>query len=162
LVDPQPELAFLSCIQSDIFGHVRVKLDIYYTCINGGLVRSASGSAMFSTLEDGKIVEGLAGVPNEGPVLLVGYHMLMGLQLSSLVERFLIEKNIMVRGLAHPTLFLRTFESSSSNFFLVIGLKCLMHYLSQEAIFSNCFQQNHTCFFILVVHVRLCITSCVN
>ncbi|XP_062143475.1 anaphase-promoting complex subunit 7-like isoform X2 [Alnus glutinosa] len=30
------------------------------------LVRSATGSAMFSTLEDGKIVEGLAGVPNEG------------------------------------------------------------------------------------------------
>jgi hypothetical protein len=51
---------------------VRLKLDIY-TCINGGLVRSASGSAMFSTLEDGKIVEGLAGVPNEVPVLLVGY-----------------------------------------------------------------------------------------
>ncbi len=74
---------------------MRLKLDIYYTCINGGLVRSASGSAMFSTLEDGKIVEGLAGVPNEGPVLLVGYHMLMGLELSSLVERFLSEKNIM-------------------------------------------------------------------
>ncbi|XP_062143471.1 phytyl ester synthase 1, chloroplastic isoform X1 [Alnus glutinosa] len=82
-----------------------------------GFVRSASGSAMFSTLEDGKIVEGLAGVPNEGPVLLVGYHMLMGLELSSLVERFLIEKNIMVRGLAHPSLFLRTFESASSEFF---------------------------------------------
>lgn len=71
---------------------------------------------MFSTLEDGKIVEGLAGVPNEGPVLLVGYHMLMGLELSPLVERFLTEKNIMVRGLAHPALFLRKFESSSSEF----------------------------------------------
>jgi hypothetical protein len=68
---------------------VRLKLDIYYTCINGGLVRSASGSAMFSTLEDGKIVEGLAGVPNEGPVLLVGYPILMGLELYSLVKRFL-------------------------------------------------------------------------
>jgi hypothetical protein len=28
-------------------------------------------------------------------LLLVGYHMLMGLELSSLVERFLSEKNIM-------------------------------------------------------------------
>jgi len=41
---------------------------------------------MFSTLEDGKIVEGLAGVPNEGPVLLVGYPILMGLELYSLVK----------------------------------------------------------------------------
>lgn len=71
---------------------------------------------MYSTLEDGKIVKGLAGVPNDGPVILVGYHMLMGLELSSLVERFLNEKNIMVRGLAHPTLFSRVFESSSPEF----------------------------------------------
>lgn len=73
---------------------------------------------MFSTLGDGKIVKGLAGVPTEGPVLFVGYHMLMGLELFPLVERFLSEKNIMVRGLAHPNLFLRTFESSSSEFFV--------------------------------------------
>ncbi|KAF5453907.1 hypothetical protein F2P56_023619 [Juglans regia] len=80
------------------------------------LLRFASGSIMFSTLEDGKIVKGLAGVPSDGPVLLVGYHMLMGLELSPLVERFLIEKNIMVRGLAHPNLFARKFESSSPEF----------------------------------------------
>uniref|UniRef100_A0A2N9IQH0 Acyltransferase n=1 Tax=Fagus sylvatica TaxID=28930 RepID=A0A2N9IQH0_FAGSY len=73
---------------------------------------------MFSTLEDGKIVKGLAGVPNEGPVLIVGYHMLMGLELTPLGEAFLREKNIMVRGLAHPTLFSKTPESSSSEFSL--------------------------------------------
>ncbi|KAK7849953.1 acyltransferase-like protein [Quercus suber] len=82
------------------------------------LLRLASGSILFSTLEDGKIVKGLAGVPNEGPVILVGYHMLMGVELSSLAEGFLREKNIMVRGLAHPTLFSRTAESSSSDFSL--------------------------------------------
>ncbi|XWS58289.1 hypothetical protein CRYUN_Cryun08bG0021100 [Craigia yunnanensis] len=54
-----------------------------------GLIRFASCSALFSTMEDGKIVEGLAGVPDEGPVLLVGYHMLMGLELSCLIEAFL-------------------------------------------------------------------------
>ncbi|XP_074311491.1 phytyl ester synthase 1, chloroplastic-like [Silene latifolia] len=58
----------------------------------------------FSTLEDGKIVRGLTGVPNEGPVLLVGYHMLMGLELCGLHEVFLREKKIMLRGLAHPQL----------------------------------------------------------
>ncbi|KAM4108575.1 hypothetical protein ACB094_03G054400 [Castanea mollissima] len=83
-----------------------------------GLLRLASGSVLFSTLEDGKIVKGLAGVPNEGPVILVGYHMLMGVELSSLAEGFLREKNIMVRGLAHPVLFSRTAESSSSDFSL--------------------------------------------
>lgn len=60
---------------------------------------------MFSTTEDGKIVRGLGGVPDEGPVLLVGYHMLMGLELVPLVEEFLREKRIMIRGIAHPTLF---------------------------------------------------------
>ncbi|XP_035538942.1 acyltransferase-like protein At1g54570, chloroplastic [Juglans regia] len=91
--------------------------ELQYACDQVlGLLRFASGSIMFSTLEDGKIVKGLAGVPSDGPVLLVGYHMLMGLELSPLVERFLIEKNIMVRGLAHPNLFARKFESSSPEF----------------------------------------------
>jgi hypothetical protein len=57
---------------------------------------------MFSTLDDGKIVKGLHGVPNEGPVLFVGNHMLMGLEVCSLVLEFLRERNIMVRGVAHP------------------------------------------------------------
>ncbi|KAK8589382.1 hypothetical protein V6N13_088233 [Hibiscus sabdariffa] len=81
-----------------------------------GYMRFASGAAMFSTMEDGKIVQGLAGVPNEGPVLLVGYHMLMGLELSCLVEAFLREKKIMVRGIAHPELFWGKMQSSSNEF----------------------------------------------
>ena len=39
----------------------------------------------------------LAGVPSEGPTLLVGYHMF-------LLTSFLEEKNIIVRGMAHPVL----------------------------------------------------------
>ncbi|KAM0995035.1 hypothetical protein COP2_010730 [Malus domestica] len=69
------------------------------------LLSLATGSVMLSTLEDGKIVRGLAGVPNEGPVLLVGYHNLLGLELNSIVEEFLREKSIIVRGLAHPEIF---------------------------------------------------------
>ncbi|XP_065631416.1 phytyl ester synthase 1, chloroplastic [Quercus suber] len=88
-----------------------------------GLFRVATDPILFSTLEDGKIMKGLAGVPSEGPVLLVGYHMFMGLELPSLAEGFLREKNIMIRGLAHPLLFSRMFESSSSEFSIVDWVK---------------------------------------
>lgn len=60
---------------------------------------------MFSTLEDGRIVRGLAGVPDEGPVLLVGYHNLLGIELAPLILEFLREKGVIVRGIAHPQLF---------------------------------------------------------
>ncbi|XVF31217.1 hypothetical protein REPUB_Repub16aG0126600 [Reevesia pubescens] len=90
-----------------------------------GLIRFASGSAQFSTMEDGKIVEGLAGVPDEGPVLLVGYHMLMGLELSSLIDGFLREKKIMIRGVAHPELFWGKFHTSSNEFSLTDWMKVM-------------------------------------
>ncbi|XVE89817.1 hypothetical protein DITRI_Ditri20bG0024800 [Diplodiscus trichospermus] len=81
-----------------------------------GLIHFASCSAIFSTMDDGKIVEGLAGVPDVGPVLLVGNHMLMALELSCLIEAFLREKKIMVRGIAHPELFWEKLQSSSNEF----------------------------------------------
>lgn len=57
-------------------------------------------------------MKGLAGVPSEGPVLLVGYHNLMGLELYPLVEEFLRQKSIVVRGVAHPQLFVADSNSS--------------------------------------------------
>lgn len=56
-------------------------------------------------------MRGLSGVPNQGPVLLVGYHMLMGLELGPLYEAFLSEKKVGLHGLAHPTLFSEKIES---------------------------------------------------
>ncbi|KAF8018011.1 hypothetical protein BT93_H3034 [Corymbia citriodora subsp. variegata] len=88
-----------------------------------GLFRYASSSVLFSTLDDGQIVRGLSGVPSEGPVLLVGYHMLMGLDIYPLVEEFLREKNIVVRGLAHPMLFSSRMENLSSEFGLIDWMK---------------------------------------
>ncbi|KAM4108577.1 hypothetical protein ACB094_03G054500 [Castanea mollissima] len=88
-----------------------------------GLFHVATDPILFSTLEDGKIMKGLAGVPSEGPVLLVGNHMFFGLELPSLAEGFLREKNIMIRGLAHPMLFSRMFESSSSEFSITDWVK---------------------------------------
>lgn len=65
---------------------------------------------MLSTLDDGKIVKGLSGIPAEGPVLLVGYHMLLGMELAPMIPQFIIERNILVRGVAHPMLFFRLRE----------------------------------------------------
>ena len=47
---------------------------------------------MMSTLKNGKIVRSLSGIPDKGPVLFVGYHALMGIELSPLYEEFLREK----------------------------------------------------------------------
>ncbi|XP_002512271.2 phytyl ester synthase 1, chloroplastic isoform X1 [Ricinus communis] len=81
-----------------------------------GLLRFVTGAALFSTLDDGRIVRGLAGVPNKGPVILVGYHMLMGLELYSLYEEFLREKNIALRGLAHPIISNGRLEELTNEF----------------------------------------------
>ncbi|XP_002512877.2 phytyl ester synthase 2, chloroplastic isoform X1 [Ricinus communis] len=70
----------------------------------------ATSPVMLSTLEDGKIVRGLAGVPSEGPVLYVGYHMLLGFELTPMVTQFLLERNILLRGIAHPSMFRRLKE----------------------------------------------------
>lgn len=67
----------------------------------------ATSSVMLSTLEDGKVVKGLAGIPSDGPVLFVGYHMLMGRELAPMITRLLLERSILLRGLAHPLAFTR-------------------------------------------------------
>ncbi|KAK3412962.1 hypothetical protein EUGRSUZ_I01617 [Eucalyptus grandis] len=64
-----------------------------------------TGAVTLSTLEDGRIVRGLDGIPSEGPVLYVGYHMLLGLELSPIIRQFLNQRNILIRGIAHPLFF---------------------------------------------------------
>ncbi|CAK9175157.1 unnamed protein product [Ilex paraguariensis] len=105
-------------------------------------VELATGPVMLSTLENEKIVRGLAGIPSEGPVLFVGYHMLLGFELAPLVSRFWIERNILLRGIAHPMVFtklregrlpeLSTFDTfrtmgavpvSATNFYRLLSLK---------------------------------------
>ncbi|XWS40540.1 hypothetical protein CRYUN_Cryun17cG0004300 [Craigia yunnanensis] len=70
-------------------------------------VVTATGPVMLSTLEDGKVVRGLAGIPSEGPVLFVGYHMLLGIDIIPFVTQLMMERNILVRGIAHPAMFQR-------------------------------------------------------
>ncbi|KAL5219898.1 hypothetical protein ABZP36_024611 [Zizania latifolia] len=76
------------------------------------LFHLALSPVMLSTLKNGNIVRGLAGVPDQGPVLFVGYHALMGIELSPLYEEFLREKKTVIRGMAHPILFGGKHESS--------------------------------------------------
>ncbi|RAL38181.1 hypothetical protein DM860_000875 [Cuscuta australis] len=73
----------------------------------------AVNPVMVSTLGNGEIVEGLAGIPQEGPVLVVGYHMMLGTELVPLVSRFLLEKGIVLRGIGHPLMFSRQKEGGS-------------------------------------------------
>nr|DAD30462.1 TPA_asm: hypothetical protein HUJ06_009313 [Nelumbo nucifera] len=86
----------------------------------------AVSPVMLSTLENGKIVRGLAGIPCKGPVIIVGYHMLLGWELSSIISRMLMERNILVRGIAHPLLFGKAFEgilpdSSANDIYRIMG-----------------------------------------
>lgn len=91
-----------------------------------GMLRLGVSPVMLSTLADGEIVRGLTGVPDEGPVLLVGYHMLIGAEISTIAEEFLREKNVMVHGLAHPWIFGKGMETalqeiSGFDYFKVFG-----------------------------------------
>ncbi|KAL5717430.1 hypothetical protein ACHQM5_010432 [Ranunculus cassubicifolius] len=86
----------------------------------------ATSPVFFSTLENGEIVRGLAGIPQEGPVVFVGYHMLLGLELGPLFAQFLHERDILLRGLAHPFMFGKSWErslqdSSSFDLYRLLG-----------------------------------------
>ncbi|KAL0377253.1 UNVERIFIED_CONTAM: Acyltransferase-like protein, chloroplastic [Sesamum radiatum] len=73
-------------------------------------IEAATNPVMLSTLGSGKIVRSLAGIPSEGPVLYVGYHMMLGFELVPLVSRFWMERNILLRGVAHPMMFTKLRE----------------------------------------------------
>lgn len=72
----------------------------------------ATSPVMLSTLENGKMVRNLSGIPSEGPVLFVGCHNMLGLEVAPMIRRFIIEKNIIIRGVAHPMLFMKLREGS--------------------------------------------------
>ncbi|XP_019437420.1 PREDICTED: acyltransferase-like protein At3g26840, chloroplastic [Lupinus angustifolius] len=74
---------------------------------SNSFINTITSPVMLSTLEDGTVERGLAGIPSEGPVLFVGYHMMLGLDIVPLISRIFMERNILVRGLAHPMLFIR-------------------------------------------------------
>ncbi|KAG0599609.1 hypothetical protein M758_12G165200 [Ceratodon purpureus] len=72
---------------------------------NAKLIAQATSPVFFSTKENGEVEQGLSNIPNDRPVLFVGNHMYMGLDLSLVVYQVFKERGIMIRGLAHPVLF---------------------------------------------------------
>lgn len=76
-------------------------------------IDAATGPVMLSTLDDGKIVRGLGGIPHEGPVIFVGYHMLLGIEIFPLVMSLFEERNVVLRGMAHPMIFVKLNEQST-------------------------------------------------
>lgn len=69
-------------------------------------LRRLISPVFFSTTPAGTVVPGLGGVPlprdTQRPVLLVGNHQLFGLDLPILVDAFLRDRDVIIRGLAHP------------------------------------------------------------
>ncbi|XP_062017790.1 phytyl ester synthase 2, chloroplastic-like [Rosa rugosa] len=81
---------------------------------------------MLSTLADETIVRGFAGIPSEGPVLYVGYHMLLGSDIAPLVAQLWEQKGIHLRGIAHPMMFMKSkqgnlVELPFSDYFRLMG-----------------------------------------
>ncbi|KAJ8607983.1 hypothetical protein CTAYLR_008250 [Chrysophaeum taylorii] len=69
-------------------------------------LRRLVSPVFFSTTRDGGVVRGLGGVPvprdTGRPMLLVGNHQLLGLDLAFLIDEFLRDRDVLPRGLAHP------------------------------------------------------------
>ncbi|XP_047971452.1 phytyl ester synthase 1, chloroplastic-like [Salvia hispanica] len=103
------------------------KFEFHHTFDNIlGMLRLGVSPVMLSTMADGEVVRGLSGVPDQGPVLLVGYHMLVGAEISTIAEEFLREKKVMIHGLAHPMIFGKDMEAacqeaSAFDYFKVFG-----------------------------------------
>lgn len=66
----------------------------------GGLRRLLSPK-FFTRGSDGSVVEGLGGVEDERPMIFVGNHELYAFDLGIIIDEFLREKNMLLRGLAH-------------------------------------------------------------
>lgn len=89
-------------------------------------IEAVTSPVVLSSMGNGDMVRGLGGIPSEGPVLYVGYHMMLGLEIGPLVSRFWTERNILLRGVAHPMMFTRVKEGrlpdiSSFDTFRIMG-----------------------------------------
>lgn len=74
------------------------------------LGRRLTSPVFMSTAPDGSLSIGLGNVPLDGPILLVGNHQTLALDLGVLNEQFLKERSTMLRGLAHPVIFSNAFK----------------------------------------------------
>ncbi|CAN7120445.1 unnamed protein product [Brassica rapa subsp. narinosa] len=68
-------------------------------------------SCSVSTLVNGTIERTLGGIPLKGPVLYVGNHIFLDLELRPAAIHFLKKRNIIFCGLAHPVMFAKNISS---------------------------------------------------
>ncbi|XP_002968223.2 acyltransferase-like protein At1g54570, chloroplastic [Selaginella moellendorffii] len=87
-------------------------------------LRHLVSPVFLSTDKNGQVIKDLSAIPDEEPLLFVGNHMLMGLELSLIVGEIYKQKKLLARGLAHPLLFSHRFHSeySDQGFIDQIGL----------------------------------------
>ncbi|KAL2645523.1 hypothetical protein R1flu_013110 [Riccia fluitans] len=67
-------------------------------------IRQIFSPIFLSATENGNVCKGLPKLPEGRPLLFVGNHTFIGFDLGIMVDEFLKEKGILLRGLAHPVL----------------------------------------------------------
>ncbi|CAM6043222.1 unnamed protein product [Sphagnum compactum] len=86
--------------------YVMLTRDEYSASYNSLMyIRQLLSPVFFSTSDDGEVEQGLSNIPTDRPVLFVGNHLYFGVELSLIVGELLKQRNLLVRGLAHPFLF---------------------------------------------------------
>ncbi|KAI3428285.1 hypothetical protein D9Q98_006664 [Chlorella vulgaris] len=77
--------------------------------------RRLSSPVFMSTGADGRRCLGLGQVPSGRPLLLVGNHQTLALDLGVITEQFLREQGVLPRGLAHPVIFAQAMEGTEGS-----------------------------------------------
>jgi len=68
-------------------------------------LRKLTSPVWFSSDSKGVRWKGLQKIPSEGPIVFVANHQLFGLDLGMIIAQLIEERDITVRGLAHPVIF---------------------------------------------------------
>lgn len=103
-------------LQTSIFGSPKNPLDIPFPTEadmeeverSFGPFLNAMSPIFLSRSKDGRLQRGVDSIPTgtDGrPVLLVGNHQLYGTDCAQIIREFILQKNTLVRGLAHPLVF---------------------------------------------------------
>lgn len=70
-------------------------------------MRKSTSPVFFSTDENGRRYTGLGQLPKDGdvPILFVGNHQFLGMDLGLIIAELIEEREMIARGLAHPVIF---------------------------------------------------------